>query len=119
MRDDQKDNRVYFLHIQEEIERIREFTAEGHTAFLTTPLVQNAVVYNLTVIGEAARQVSVWLKEKHPEVPWRDIIGTRNKVVHEYFRIDLDAVWDVVQNDLPQLSQQAVTILAELEEPQP
>lgn len=71
--------------------------------FQRDELVQNAVMRQIQIIGEAARGVSPEYKALHPEVPWRDIVGMRNRPVHEYFRILPDRVWDVVEKHVPAL----------------
>lgn len=62
-----------------------------------------AVLYQLTILGEATKRVSEPFKQQHPEVPWREMSGTRDRVVHEYDRVSLDKVWEVLQDDLPAL----------------
>ena len=71
--------------------------------FETNELLQDAVVRQLGIIGEAARRTSEDIRKAHPEIPWDDIIGMRNRLIHEYFRVDLRRVWDTVANDLPEL----------------
>ncbi len=71
--------------------------------FESSELHQDAVLHSLEIIGEAARRVSQEFQDRHPEIPWKDMAGMRNRLVHEYFRINLAAVWDTVQNDLPDL----------------
>ena len=71
--------------------------------FLADRMRQSAVCMKLEIIGEAARAVSQDFKSAHPEVPWRDIVGLRNRIVHEYFRLDLDTIWQIVQQDVPDL----------------
>lgn len=93
---------------------------EGYTAgvsredFFRNRLLQDAVVRQVEIIGEAARQVSEELQARYPQVLWREIIGMRNRIVHAYFDLDLEAVWDTVQEDLPQLKAQAQKIVEEL-----
>lgn len=72
-------------------------------SFRMSKLHQDAVVRTLEVIGEAARMVSESSMEKHPEIPWHELIGMRNRLIHEYFRMDLEQVWSTVQDDLPKL----------------
>ena len=71
--------------------------------FEQSALHQSAVMRVLEVIGEAARKVSEATRDAHPEIPWGDIIGMRNRLIHEYFRVDVRQVWDTVRNDIPQL----------------
>ena len=71
--------------------------------FRTSALHQNAVIRSLEVIGEAATRISPELRQAHPEIPWRDIIGMRHRLIHNYTNVSLDVVWDVLCNRLPQL----------------
>jgi uncharacterized protein with HEPN domain len=71
--------------------------------FDASELHQTAVIRPLEIIGEAAGRVSEETRQSHPEIPWQQMIGMRNRLIHEYFRIDLDAVWDTVHKDLPEL----------------
>jgi uncharacterized protein with HEPN domain len=81
---------------------------EGMTwqEFTQSELHQNAVIRPLEIIGEAARQVSPETRDAHPEIPWEQMIGMRNRLIHEYFRVNLTTVWETVQNDLPSLIAQ-------------
>ena len=114
MKDEDKDNRVYLRHILDAIDRIESFTGAGRAEFLESELLQNAVIWNIGVVGEAARQVSNWLRDAHPEVPWQEIIAMRNRLIHEYFNVDLELVWEVVARDIPSFKSQAEFILSEL-----
>jgi len=78
---------------------------EGMTweGFQQSELHQNAVMRPLEIIGEAARLVSQQTRQAHPEIPWEQMIGMRNRLIHEYFRVNLKTVWETVQNDLPRL----------------
>jgi len=71
--------------------------------FQQSELHQNAVMRPLEIIGEAARLVSQQTRQAHPEIPWEQMIGMRNRLIHEYFRVNLKTVWETVQNDLPRL----------------
>jgi uncharacterized protein with HEPN domain len=71
--------------------------------FVASRIHQQAVMKALETIGEAAARVSEATRAAHPEVPWREIIGMRHRLVHDYFEIDLDKVWDTVRGDLPSL----------------
>jgi uncharacterized protein with HEPN domain len=98
---------AYLLDMLIAARKAIQFT-EGSTAesFRHDQLVQNAVVRVLQVLGEAARRVSATYKEEHPDVPWAQIAGLRNRLVHDYMNIDLVIIWDVVRKDLGPLTQQ-------------
>jgi len=71
--------------------------------FLADRQIQSAVSMKLEIIGEAARALSAECKQAHPEVPWRDIVGLRHRIVHEYFRLDLAVIWEILHKDVPEL----------------
>lgn len=80
---------------------IREFTAGiDQAAFQANKLIRSAVMREVQVIGEAARMVSAEMRAQHPEIAWQEIAGMRNRIIHEYFSIDLDILWNVVQHDV-------------------
>ncbi|MFH1745889.1 MAG: DUF86 domain-containing protein [Planctomycetota bacterium] len=93
------------LDIQEAIERVEKYAAKGRAAFERDELIQTWIVHHLLIIGEACRAISDELKQKHAGVPWAQITGMRNILVHQYFGIDTDAVWQVVEKDLTGLKQ--------------
>lgn len=102
--------REYLGHILEAIQRIGSYTddVDGVT-FLENKMVQDAVIRNIEIIGEAARNVERHHPEfaaRHPEVPWEDIYLMRNRVAHGYFSVDFEIVWKTIQNDLPELHEQ-------------
>ena len=72
-----------------------------HSAFLQDETTVDAVVRNLEVPGEAARQIPHAFAAGHPDVPWRKITGLRNRIVHDYFGLDLEIIWQIIRNDLP------------------
>jgi uncharacterized protein with HEPN domain len=72
----------------------------NYNTFIKDRKTMKAVVRSLEVIGEAAKNIPGLLRESHPEIPWQEIIGMRNKITHEYFGIDLDIVWQSVQEDI-------------------
>ena len=71
--------------------------------FAQDRLYQNAIFKSIEIIGEAAAHVGEKTKRDNPEIPWQDIIGTRNRLTHGYFQISLDVIWDILQKDIPQL----------------
>ncbi|MEX2498924.1 MAG: DUF86 domain-containing protein [Wenzhouxiangellaceae bacterium] len=82
----------------------REFVSGmEQDAFLTSTLHQNAVIRSLEVIGEAAGRISRDSTEKLPEIPWRKVTGMRHRLIHDYVEVDLELVWEVVQNEIPAL----------------
>ncbi len=78
----------------------------GRDDFQDNELVQNAVMFPLEIIGEAAARISDDFKESHPEIPWFEMIGQRNRLIHEYFRVNQATVWDTITNNLPALIEQ-------------
>ncbi len=106
-----KDDSERLRHLLEAIDRIERYVARGRSAFDTDELVQTWIVYHLQIVGEAARKTSKELKKDHPEVPWAEVIATRNVLVHDYVEIDLPSVWDIVTRDLPALRQQIEALL--------
>lgn len=96
-----RDDTQLLLDIIEAIDRIERYSSRGKDAFENDELVQNWIVNHLQVIGEAARSLSVDLKDANKEVAWAKIIGMRHVLVHRYFEIDRDLVWSVVAGDLP------------------
>ncbi|MCH8826327.1 MAG: DUF86 domain-containing protein [Chloroflexi bacterium] len=116
MKDQDKDNSVYLLHILDAIGQIEAYTAEGRADFLGSQLQQHAVIWNVGVIGEASRHISQRFRDLHPEVHWREIVSMRNRLVHQYFNVDPHLVWEVVSGDVPILKSQVEAMLDELQE---
>jgi uncharacterized protein with HEPN domain len=110
----QRDERTFLEDMIARIDRVAEFTAEGHEAFLQSRMMQEAVIGGLEIIGEASRGLSEELRNKYSEVPWRQIAAFRNFVIHVYWDINLERIWRIVENDLPTLKPQLETILAEM-----
>jgi uncharacterized protein with HEPN domain len=98
-----KEDRVYLAHIRDAIERIDRFTADGRDRFLANPMIQDAVIRNLEVIGEAVKGLSEDLRLANPDIPWKQISGMRDVLIHHYFGVKLDSVWQVVVEHLPPL----------------
>lgn len=91
------------------IESIVAATTED--SFLSDEVLPAAVLHPLTVIGEAITRLSLELRERHPEVPWRQIIAVRHRIVHAYFDLDWQILWDAATEDIPQLRRQVLGIL--------
>ncbi len=108
----------YLEHILQAIQRIRRFTKDmDESAFLRNELVQDAVIRNIEILGEAARNIArdhQNFAEQHSEVQWENIYLMRNRVVHGYFTVDLEIVWKTLQEDLPTLERQVSNLLKTL-----
>jgi len=99
---------VEFLKdIQEAMKRIESYTEDmGYNEFLKDLKTQDAVVRNIEIIGEAVKNLSSDFKEKHDNIEWRKIAGTRDKIIHFYFGVNWDIVWDIIRNKLPALEEE-------------
>ena len=98
----------------EAIEYIERYAVQGREAFERDELIQNWMVRHLQIIGEAARALPQDVRDLGSDVPWSKIIGMRHILVHDYFRIDTEIVWDVVERDLPVLKRAMQALLDEL-----
>ena len=112
-----KHDHIYVGHILECIERIEHYTRDGHQTFLSTTLIQDGVIRNLQTIGQSVSRVSEALKQAHPEIDWRSIVGFRNVLVHDYLGINITRVWEVVEHDVPALKQHMLRILQHIQHP--
>jgi len=110
-----KDTRVYLLHIRDAVVQIESYTEGGHEEFFNNKMIQDAVIRNLEIIGEATKKLTPDLRDRRPEVPWSRIAGMRDVLIHDYFDVDLQIVWDVVKNRLPELKSHVESLIAETE----
>ncbi len=94
-----KDARLYLVHIIESLDKIEQFTKEGKDAFLSNVLIQDAVYRNFEIIGEAAKRLPSDVKQNIPSVPWRQVAGFRDVLIHQYDGVDPLQVWRVIEND--------------------
>ena len=90
---------------------------EAHARSAESPAaVEDGIVFNLIVIGEAASKLPADFKEGHPDIAWQDMIGMRHRLVHAYFIIDPHTVWDTVRNDVPVLKEKIMALLKQIEQ---
>ena len=99
-----KDDRVYIQHILDEIECLASLRPSlTYDDFLNNKITEHAVTRALEIIGESAKNVPDTIKKEHPKIPWKFMAGLRDKVIHGYFAINYDIVWDVIQHKLPEI----------------
>ena len=98
-------DRLFLAHILEAIADIQSFVVAGREGFMADRKTQSAVVRQLEIIGEAVKNLSAALTARENAVPWRQIAGARDRLIHGYFKVDLDAVWAMVEQDLPTLRE--------------
>ena len=79
--------------------------------FIGDRKTQDAIIRNIEIVGEAVKNISETLKEKYPEIAWKEIAKTRDKLIHSYFGVDLDIVWDIINIDIPHLREQMKEII--------
>lgn len=113
---DKLGDKIRLRHILDAIESINAYVVNtDYLAFSDHPMMQDACIRQLQVIGEACSKVSSLIREQNPQIPWLQIIGLRIIVIHEYFGVDDIVIWDVIQNDLPVLKRQVETIWQKLD----
>ncbi|MCZ7644003.1 MAG: DUF86 domain-containing protein [Planctomycetota bacterium] len=110
-----RDDRGYLEDILSAIQQIEKQVEKGRDAFLAEELIQVWMIHHIQIIGEAIGKLSEELKAKHPKVPWTAIKAMRNVLVHFYFGIRLEKVWEAVEQDVPALKAQIESILISLQ----
>ena len=107
-----KRDTVYLSHILDAINQIETYTADlSYHQFSENRLIQDGVIRQLEIIGEASRSLSDGFRAQHPDLPWKQIIGLRNRLIHAYFDISLGIVWDILQTDIPSLKSKIGSLL--------
>ena len=108
-----RDFRLFLYDILESVERIKKYTlGMKYEDFEADDKTIDAVLRNLEIIGEAARNVPEEIRDKYPEVPWRRLVGLRNVVIHHYFGVDLEVIWKIVSRDLKDLEGKIRRVLS-------
>ena len=111
-----RDPRERLRDILEAIERIERYASRGREVFEGEELVQTWILRHLQIIGEAARAMPDELRSIAPEIPWSQVVGMRHVLVHDYFGIDVELVWNAVERDVPALKGAVQRILKRLDE---
>ena len=106
-----KEDRLYITNILECIERIKSYIAEGRDSFLQSRMIQDAVIRNFEVMGEATKRLSQELRSNNSDIPWRQMAGFRDMLIHDYSKIDVGEVWAVIDQDLPMIKPRLVELL--------
>ena len=107
-----KDDSVYLRHIIDALLQIERYTdGVTHEEFLSNSLLQDGVIRQLEVMGEAARNLSEDLRNEYPKIPWRQMISLRNRMIHAYFNVNLQIIWEIIQGDIPNLKQETKHVL--------
>ena len=100
--------------VLEAIEKIERHTPEGRRRFDEDELIQVWMVHHLQIIGEAVRLLDPAFRQRQPQVPWREIAGMRNILVHDYGRVNLNIVWETVATQVPKLKREVEALLSQL-----
>ncbi len=111
-----KDHLIFLEHILESIKDIESYSKGiSKNRFFKDKQLQDAIVRRIEIIGEAVRNIPDDVKNKYATVSWKEIVGTRDIFIHHYFGIDLEIVWSIVKNDLPDLKKKIRTVLEDIE----
>lgn len=105
-------NTVFLHHILDAIVKIEDYLKRTDSSnFKQDELIQDGIIRQLEIIGEAVRKLTPEFRDDHPDIPWKDIAGTRDRLIHGYAVVDLDAVWKTVIQDVPELKQAVEKVL--------
>ena len=106
-----KNDLAFIEHILDSINAIEKFSKNmNKKELVSNRLKQSAIVREIEIIGEAVKNISKSLKDNHPEIKWKEIVGTRDKMIHHYFGVDLNIIWDIIKINLPDLKNKILKI---------
>ena len=106
-----KDVKIFLEHILESINLIEEYIKDkSKSDFLESTQFQDSVIRRIEVIGEAIKNIPEEIKKTYTDIPWKKIIGMRDILIHQYFGVDLKLTWEVIEEDLPELKKQIISI---------
>ena len=107
--------KCYLQDILDAIEKIKKYTAKvDYKMFSKNQMMIDAVLMNIAIIGESVKKIPEDVKERYPDIPWKDIAGMRDKVIHDYFGVDVNIVWETIKKNVPELEQKIKVMLKEL-----
>ena len=106
-------NLLLLIHIVECIDKIRAYTLSGKSSFVEPGIVQDAVLRNLQLLAEDTQRLSADIKQSYPEILWAQLSGFRNRLTHEYMKIDVELVWNVVEQHLEPLKSAVENMIAQ------
>ena len=108
----EKNDTIYLLHISDALSKIEQYVqGVDEKKFLKTSLIHDAVIRQLEIVGEAVKNLSTEIRDADSSIPWKDIAGMRDKLIHHYFGVDIQAVWTTATEDVPQLREEIQAIL--------
>jgi len=106
---------VFIAHILDSIEDIEESASDlSKEGFIGSKDLKDATIRRIEIIGEAVKNISDSTKKKYPKIEWKKIAGTRDRLIHAYFSVDLDIMWDIIKHGLPELKEQVLKIKEDL-----
>ena len=108
-------DKIRLQHVLDAIETIKGYVGDADfDVFSENSMMRDACIRQLQVVGESCRNVTFELREKYPEIPWKQIVGLRIIVIHEYFGVDENVIWEIIQNDLPSFKRQVQEIIEKI-----
>lgn len=110
-----RDYKSYVEDILEQLKRIESYTDGDKEAFFNNSMIQDAVIRNFEIIGEAVKRIPKDILNQQPQIPWQDIAGFRDVLIHDYYKVDLDEVWLTIERDLPPLLTAVEALLEQLD----